>query len=259
MIFKGGSIKGARYGQTNPKDYLGLEGWWKATDGINIYRGNNVASWADQSGKGRTLVATNNLNVLQNSSGLLANTSWGLALSNFIGSSRLSAIGKGAWHKFLIDGSPYTIIAVCRSASASLASLNIGNNNAGSLGGTASISINSQANSNLPIRITNHTSLDYFGYLTANQNSVYNLTGYGYNNGVTPDAKFSINAILRTSGNYTSSPITLTHSDVLSITTAGFVYEVIIYNHTGKTQTQIDFEMSNLYNNYIKMRYKNFV
>lgn len=261
MYLNGGSLQGFVYGDLSPLDYTGLAAWYRATDGVELLRGSTISRWRDISGNGRHLTrmdnqggaATGTVNMIVKS------TSYGLAVGQVNATTGLGNLSSDPWHKFIMDGTPFTILVISRTGS------NVGSapntTVAGAiLNGAGTFTIGAQSNSNMPVRWNNHASIDYFGYLAANQNNVYALNCYGYNNGYNPDMKFFINGTVRTSGNYTSSPVGVIPRGYLWLNpNLSNLYEVIIYNQAGKSQLQIEFEVGNLLEIYIKKRYKNFI
>jgi hypothetical protein len=259
MEFQGGSIEGGGYGDLSPKDYPGLQAWYRATDGVEFSRGTVVRRWKDISGNDRHLLNASNAGAeLAGSSGNIINTAYGLAYTQVNQTSGMSPVNSGTWHNFLYNGSPYTILIVMRSV---VSNSNFIFNTTTNLGGAGTIgSTSTFSTGNMSLRPNNHSSLDNFGNIAVNKNYVYNLTSYGYNNGITPATVFSINNSPKISGNFTSSPVGVTARGTLYLSCINVpIYEVIIYNQTGKSQTLINFELNNLFEIYIKNRYKNFI
>ncbi len=262
MNFQGGKLQGFRYGQLSPKDNNGLQLWMRATDGVTFSRGNRMNNvWRDQSSYNRLLALCNNQGVLQasNNSSVIVNTAWGLAYYTSDVNYSWSAYYDGNFHDFMINGTPFTIFLVTRTGSTLGLAPQV--NWAGSgLGGSAFLQLASAANGGIPIRATNHASMDLYGYMTTNQNNIYELTCYGYNNGTTPNRRFLINNILRTTGSFSASPVGLTSRGIFSfIAGQAYLYEIIIYNHAGKTAAKINEENSRIYNDYILKRYPGFI
>jgi hypothetical protein len=263
MVFKGGSIKGARYGQTNPKDYTGLVAWWHLREGLSYYRGDLASSLADLSGIGAGKMLTPPSGVTN--IGRVANTPYGLGLYATSGGNSIGLTGPNGAFGFLSDGSPFTHIAIMKNVTNS-SGISIGSNNAGNI---SSLGLGWQPPSSFrTLRLYNAagTNIISNGNMTMPAgNCVEATVCYGYNNGVTPPmVSYHNGSVLQThTYNSAPSPAPVNSRFQLNIVAnpnqLSYLYEMIIYNNTGKAKAQIDFEMNALYNNYIKVKYKNFV
>lgn len=262
MQFKGGKIQAARYGQTNPKDYAGLVGWWHLREGLSYFRGDLAASIADQSGNG----TGKNLSAQTGSSsmGRVGNTPYGLGLYATSGGNSIGVTAANGAFGFLSDGSPFTFITILKNV-ANASGISIASNQFAS----PSLGLGWQPPSSFrTLRYSNAagTNIASNGNLSVPAgNCVEVLVNYGYNNGVNPPMVSYHNGSVLASHVFNSAPAPAPAASrfalniVANPNAISYLYEMIVYNNTGKTKAQIDFEMSSLYNNYIKVKYKNFV
>lgn len=261
MQFRGGTIQAGRYGQTNPKDYAGLIGWWHTREGLTYYRGDQVYSLSDLSGSGtgKALMPPSGITNI----GRIANTPYGLGLCSTSGGQAVSRTASNAFN-FLADGSPFTFILIYKNVNNS-DSISISSSG----GNVSSLGMNwSPATTFSGTRFYNASGSSIItngNFTEPTGNSVASMVSYGYNRGISPPMVRSHNGVVLTSHNFNSAPTTPASSSYFQLsiianpTNIAYFYEMIIYNNTGKSKTQIDFEMSSLYSNYIKVKYKNFV
>jgi len=261
MFLQGGSIQGARYGGVSPLDFNGLKFWFRASDGVDLLRGNIIKRWKDISGNGNHLVPASG-----KSYGLrYYNSAFGRYVSGIAGGSTepLNCINNGV-QKLLTDGSPYSVILIINTGPV---------NSSGGLTGQPAnmfpiyaIAISSNAGTRSVTRLIQNTiteigvnangSLNYF---SDNQNLLVADVGYGYLTSGR-DLTTWINSVPAASTDWINPPSLLAPPNKFAITgdTGVKFYEIIIYNHTGKDRPQINDELNKLTTEYINKRYPNF-
>lgn len=260
-------MEGCTYGDLSPLDFAGLKLWLRATDGIEYQRANLVKRWNDISGNGIYLVGSDAAGGDRTAAGGIYTTPEGLAWSADSGDSLLR-FSNSTFYNFLINGSPYTLFLIykIRDITAGGAASNIRtvpsgtNPNVGwsQANGITSRHTNSANQSLYTLDVSSATAGLFVG-----QKVIQMETCYGYGSGQNPIAFLSLDGLTIKSqvSAYANPPISGDSFQAsLALQSIGkrYSYEYIIYDHTGKTKSQIDSEMSNLVNNYIKKRYSGF-
>lgn len=263
MNIQGLSLQGAGYGGLSPKDITGLKIWLKASSGVEFQLGNAVNKWNDLSGNENHFLPLNGSGSIAPYAGVLINTQAGLALSGLSGSGAYLTCLNLQAHNFLLDGSPYSLMLIqrVRNLEGSTTIIrNIPQQNANSLlyqlylpnGATVPQTVfqfrDSSANTRINVQIDTPE-------LVSNTNNIVNFTNYGYGSQAEP-FHFLFNNEIKATRAYVAPPI-YTPANALSYqpNVRNAIYEIIIYDHTGKTPLQIDQEMQNLYDNYILKQY----
>ena len=265
MNLEGVKIEGARYGGLTPLDYGGLQAWYKATDGVKLYTGNQVKSWDDLSGNNRHLTAINRGTLAQvNSAGNLINTSNGLAYSNDNGTAGLSCITDYTFKKMLYDGRPMTCITVFKITTF------VTSTGFRFLASSISTSGNGffqhgAPTASYPIRTLNQGTIiannDMVNAFTGTGGHVVSVIDIGYvSSSSTQHRRAFLDGVENNRRKFTSAPSTLDDSTSpfsLQASSNNALYEVILYDNTGKSEQQILDEHSRLITEYINPRYPN--
>jgi hypothetical protein len=268
MEFKGGDIKGGDYGQVSPLDYSGLKRWYRA-DKL-IYNTRGAASGCIDSGyaPGANMVIA----------AQVYNSNYGLCFGS--GSSGTATFRIPSFdYSFLVDGSPYTVIIVSDWKSA---------------GGGGDPGIYSTFGTNQPyayyamskvnpstaprrrsykgLNTTTTNRLLFDGsvvspvpsapvFTTAVPAGALTDICYGYGS-ATPNSKVMMNNQTYLTSNYLNAPLVpATIESTPALQLGGFAangtkyWEIIIYDHTGKSKELIDYEMGNIHDLYLKTRY----
>jgi hypothetical protein len=265
MEFKGGSAKGFAYGQLSPLDYTGLKLWLRATDGLTFARGNSVKQWNDLSGNGNHFTAS--------SFPLVDNTVYGPVVK--AGNSGTSGMGcispVGTWN-FLGNGSPFSFLLITgqitstassaqQVATRGLASAGFNNTSA-----TAEITKNSAPSVAADYVLRNAGSGGNTGAAPtvttpARPANFGEFTHYGSAGTPYKYIAKSNGVLIRRWTAYTSVPDPAQQMGQLTLFlpngNPNSFFEWIVYDQTGKTQAQIDAEILNLSERYIKKRYPN--
>lgn len=262
MNFKGGSLRGAKYGSLSPLDYAGLKFWCRGTDGVVYLRGNTIRQWNDLSGNGNFLGGQS----------YVANTVYGPVIkAGASGGTSLQMLNTVPLLNFLGNGSPFTAMFVS-AAGTTLSTLNsqatYGQFSAGyPVAGNSTLQISraanggNQASNFLILNAGTGPSTGFLAPATtvARPANLYDITHYG--TAGTPYkmvSKANTNLMRRWSVYSTPpDPNQQMNNLFLSLPQGTFntFHEIIIYDHTGKSQTQIDFEMANISELYIRKRY----
>jgi hypothetical protein len=248
MEFQGGTIEGYNYGALSPLDFTGLHRWHKSTNGIEFAGGSNIARWKDLSGNGLHLNAynVNSANVNPRASyGRLIQTPYGLAVQGSASDIWLASLDD---HKFQYDGSAFSVILVYRNITTGSVSLTVTR-------GYNRFTYAPSGN-NIAIRIEAMPSLDV--PLNAAATSYISIVqNYGYQS-QTPNATVEVNGVMSNQKDYNAVPSNNPSADYWSIRNASnsFLYEIIIYNQTGKTRDQQQAEISRLYSDYLTPNYR---
>ncbi|KGO91757.1 hypothetical protein [Flavobacterium subsaxonicum] len=258
MYVQGATAEGIRYGAVSPKDYTGLIGWWKASEGVEFSQGSSISKWKDLSGNENHLVPENG----QSSAGRLINTVNGVAITR-LGAGNYLVCTNVDMHKTLLDGSPNTVIIIMRTnnltSSVTLirAWPQIGLNTIiwGINQPDAIPNILSRAYDNTGLKANILSSAPY---ILPSQGAVYMNVNYGYGSAVVNPYQFFFNNTFKNSAAYSGMPIYVSSNPFSFLPNAAiYMYEIIIYNNTGKTVSQIDYEKDTLYNDYILKQYPN--
>jgi len=264
MYLQGGTIEGVTYGGVSPLDYSGLIGWYKASQGVDLVNGSSITRWKDLSGNNNHLVPKSTSGATVSQIGSLVNTVNGLGVTRILSGGALTCENVNM-HKPLVDGSPTTVILILRT-----------NNLTSSIPVIQAIP---QANTNIwifsfnqpvstnPPQIVNRlydnaglkvNMLTTAAYVQPSQGAVYSTINYGYNNGVVNPFTFLFNNEVKATAAYSAAPVYVAGNPIAYLPSPlTYMYEMIIYNNTGKSKSQIDLEHTNLNVDYIKQQYPN--
>lgn len=285
MNFEGGQLEGARYGGLTPLDYTGLAAWYRATDGVTFMRGNGVSQWNDLSGNNRHLISALN-GTLQPSDvhGAVYNTISGLMIAGGDGNRRLYCLSDTTFQNMFYDGRKLTIIMIFRN---NFLPLNQGYNfiqttpvgGSRDVGGYFSFGCTSpngnQAHRVLKDNVEVAGNDTGNGSLTAPKNYITSVIDYGYNASspnlhrkvyIRENTTATFVQTLKTERKFNQTPATSSPNGVFTVafgggstlsTSPNGMYELIVYDQTGKSELQIIEEHDRLYQEYINPRYPN--
>jgi len=258
MYLQGTIAEGMRYGAVSPKDYTGLIGWWKASEGVEFSQGSSISKWKDLSGNENHMVPESN----QNTAGRLIGTNNGVAITR-LGAGNYLVCTNIDMHKILLDGSPNTVIIIMSSNNVT-SSQNILRSFPQSGINFYLFAINQTSEvPNILFRSYDNTGLKASiltaaPYISPSQGAIYMNVNYGYGSAVVNPYQFLFNNVLKASTAYTSAPVYVSGNPFSFLPNAAiYMYEIIIYNNTGKSVAQIDHEKNTLYNDYILKQYPN--
>jgi hypothetical protein len=263
MEFKGGSLLGAKYGQLSPLDYTGLKLWVRGTDGMAFLRGNSIKQWSDLSGNGNHFIT--------GATPYVINTIYGPSVkAGGNGSANLSLVSSLGTFNFLGNGSPNTVMFVgsssctisAPSSTGSFGTWGGGFTTANSTLQIAKVSPPGTTNSNFVIQNAGSGSTTgSFSPATpvTRPGNLFEISHYG-NTGLPYKIAMKANGVItRRWTAYTNAPdpaqVMTNPYLFLPQGNASVFFEIIIYDHTGKSQLQIESEMANLSELYIKKRY----
>ncbi|MFL9845451.1 hypothetical protein [Flavobacterium rhizosphaerae] len=271
MHIEGGLIEGFKYGGLSPLDFGGLAAWYKSTDGVDLAFGNLVTQWNDLSGNNRHLDTIFNLVDLTTLaySPRLYNTDNGLGIRFYDSRIVMGCSTDLEFKKMLYDGRPMTMIIVVKINSylgaANINFISTGSQHfdygsyrlslptptfmssgvrKGTYSSATTILSNSIGAANVPPLGNNVISVIDTGYTPANNHRFLYIND--------PSAA-------KTSGKFSESPPVLSDNYLIEIKAGegNYLYEIIMYDNTGKSQAQILDEHTRLYNEYIAIRYPN--
>jgi hypothetical protein len=266
MNLQGATLQGGKYGALSPKDYSGLAAWWRATDGVEFYNGNYVHKWKDLSGNGRDFIAYNpNTSTIAENAGTLGNTVNGVGILCST-TNIYVCLEDTTFKKILYEGSPITLIIIYRiiiyQSNTGFPFLFAGQN----ISSAGRFVVGSPNNGQQIIRTYNSGSNSIADNITGVFFSepgghILSVLDYGYNSDSPLLHRRSyIDGNLKSEKKFTSPPSALTDTTPLTLqggASANAIYEIILYDNTGKTKAQIDYEHNKLYNEYILKRYPN--
>jgi len=264
MYFQGGTIQGVTYGGVSPLDYSGLVGWYKASQGVDLINGSSITRWKDLSGNNNHLVPKNLTGGTVTQIGSLVNTVNGLGITRILSAGGLTCENPDM-HKPLIDGSPTTVILVLRtnnmtSSNTLLQALPQSSANTWLFGFNQPVSANppqilNRVYDNAGLKVN---MLSTAAYVQPSQGAVHSTINYGYNNGVINPFTYLFNNEVKATAAYSGPPVSVTGNPLAFYPNALiYLYEIIIYNNTGKLKAQIDLEHTTLNVDYIKQQYPN--
>lgn len=265
MYGQGFTIQGAKYGGVSPADFTGLAGWWRATEGITFANSSFINKWNDISGNNRHLQATVNATGLaQTSYGRLENTANGLGVTDGNSSGCLACLTDTAFRKMFYDGRPITVLLVFKinaiQSSTGYALISTGLTSANGL-----FTINAPT-ATLPIRTLNVggstiANNDFLNVFTVPGGHIVSVIDFGYDAALSfTHRKAYLDTVLKTQVKFSATPSAVVDSSFFKVqpgSTGNTIYEIIIYDNTGKSQTQITAEHSSLYTDYLLKRYPN--
>ncbi|MFL9844723.1 hypothetical protein [Flavobacterium rhizosphaerae] len=280
MHIEGGKIEGFKYGGLSPLDFSlngELAGWWRATDGVQFLTGNYVDIWRDISGYGRDLVSyTNNSNSYHVYMGRLENTQHGVAIGGGDGSARMLCPSDTAFKTMFYDGRPITIFIVFKCNYITGGGFNfIGSTDNVITPDYGRFTIAAPTTFGIGMSTQKWTSGASTNIAdnripaddTAIGAQVISLVDLGYNaTSSTLHRKSYLNNVLKKEQKFSQAPGTGNDGNMFTVTFGGrqgngtannHIYEIIIYDNTGKSQAQILDEHARLYNEYINIRYPN--
>lgn len=273
MEFEGGILEGAVYGGLTPADFDGLMAWYRTSDisSSDIITSNYVGVWRDLSGNGRHLdTFFNKVNLITSIYyPRLYNTIHGYGINGTNVQMAMGCSTDTDFKKVLYNGSAVTLIVIYRQVSAYTST----NQNMFSTGSlhydyslyrmgmpTATFMANQVTKGvygssttiwSAPLNSSTIPSVDgaAFCLIDTGYDSVNNHRYIYVNNETTP----------RSSGKFSAAPATLSDSYMIEVTTPpnGYLYEIILYDNTGKTATQILNEKDRLMSEYVKIKYPN--
>lgn len=275
MYINGATLQGAAYGGLSPLDFSGLEGWWRTDAGVQLQSGASISRWNDLSGNDRTLVGvyTNNEDSTRNF-GIVRNTPYGLGMGGGDGNGCLAVTSDKEFQRILFNGSKMSVFIVYRvnllSSNTGFRFIGTGSQSQSQMeGGYLSIIC---PTGNQAVRSFSFSSTiannDISGLYQSPANYILTLEDLGYvpetpllhrrmfiNNELRNQVKFSG----APSNNIPSQSLRVQYGGISGNTPYNFLYEILIYNHTGKSSEQIKTERERLYNEYLLPRYPNFL
>jgi hypothetical protein len=265
-IYQGVELQGVSNGGITPKSFGGLQAWYRSTDDITFGVGTGVSGWKDLSIYGRHLTAINRSTLAPvAAAGNIFNTPNGLAYSNDNGVFGLACLSDYTFKKMLYDGRPMTVIVVfyirtfMTNTGFRFVSSGILPN------GAAGYLQHGAPTANYAIRTLNGSTTiatnDIVNAFTGTGGHVTSLIDIGY------DAASSLlhrraylEGVEKNKVKFTSAPSLVDDlSAPFSIQSGpqNAIYEIILYDQTGKTEAQILAEHSQLITDYINLRYPN--
>jgi len=268
MYLKGATLEGAKYGGITPLDFDGLKLWMKSSVGVTFSRGNAVASWQDISPNHINFTPVGATGIPQTSAGLLVQSSYGLGYTSPGTGSNLLRADNIPHFNFLLDGSPHTMMVVFQAATTFQASffgsipLNPPTGSVATLGiGTSVTSRHIQAVSGTSVNLYTLDVATANTPVISGSSYVYEEVNYGFGSGQNPIVFNAFNQVAATSrAAYTNPPTAgagYTNPFCISQPGGKNIYEIIMYDHTGKTKAQIDLERQRLVDEYVKQNYPN--
>ena len=264
MYLQGTIAEGMRYGAVSPKDYTGLIGWWKASEGVEFSQGSSISKWKDLSGNENHMVPQTSTGGTTDAAGSLVNTSNGLGITRILSARTLVDVNNNI-HPYLCDGGAFTIVFVLRTnnlaSTANILRPTPQSNKNGIIfsiyqpNGATVPQINNMVYDNTGLKASILTAAPY---ISPSQGAIYMNVNYGYGSAVVNPYQFLFNNVLKASTAYTSAPVYVSGNPFSFLPNAAiYMYEIIIYNNTGKSVAQIDHEKNTLYNDYILKQYPN--
>ena len=265
-------MEGAIYGSVSPADYVGLAGWWRATDGITFSTGNRVSQWNDISGNNRHFTAMNSSYAPITTYGNLVQTANGLGILGGDGNGLLGVLNDYAFKAMLYDGRKMGITIIYRLSALNGAGFNFlrtsGNDYVAANAGYFNIGVpaNTAQTSrtvNGATTISNSDIVNAYPSAVFPQSHIFSVIDYGYDSAsANLHRKSVLDNVVRTERKFSSAPTSVFTNTPIGVqfggsTNPATVYEIILFDHTGKTISQIDFEYQTLYTNYILPRYPN--
>lgn len=270
MSLQGVAAEGVQIGGLTPLDILGTKLWLKYNNGVVFHRTNSsiLKSWTDGTPYEITFTGADTLGNARPNAGAMYQVGNRLGYTAFGGDSWLQALNTPPSHwNFLVNGSPYTYMCIFQV-------INTDNNGSTTLMRSVPSVVPSFScgqGAGLTSRHLNAGNVSMYALdisaasagLVVGQNVLYTETNYGYGSGATPLAFNTIDGVTPKSqiNAYAVAPDpNAVYGSYMGIfpNSKRYVFEMMFFDHTGKSKATIDFEMNNIITNYIKKEYPDF-